>query len=441
MAEEYFKKALTLSRDIGHKCYELKCLCNLSVMKLLQFDTKEACSFLFQSIEVFDTLRGSLKDSDQFKTSFLEEHGASPYKLLSQLLSKTGKLEDALYVEELRRARGLAELMAAWYSVEEPISGNPKSWCDIQNIVSKERSPACLYISVGEKDVRYWILKATGAILFTEKEVSLEKNVETGLVPDLDQFFTKSFRGLGNLPEQNCEDRSLDNTESMLLHYENRALLRDCHDNHVKKNLDLCNKIILAPVADLLKEPEMIIVPDSSLYQVPFAVLIDKGGKYLSQFSKFRIVPFLTTLKLIQDSPPEYHTQTDALIVGDPEVGEVIYKGRRMIITSLPCARKGAEILGRLLGVKPLIGEHASKQAVLQAIHSIRSEGIIGIARAFLGSGARSVLAAQWALDDAATEKFMTCFYKHLYRGESASESLNETRKWMRNNGFEDVSK
>ena len=33
----------------------------------------------------------------------------------------------------------------------------------------------------------------------------------------------------------------------------------------------------------------------------------------------------------------------------------------------------------------------------------------------------------------------MTCFYKHLVRGESASESLHQAMKWMRENGFSDV--
>ena len=256
-------------------------------------------------------------------------------------------------------------------------------------------------------------------------------------------------------------------------------------------------------MAALLKEPEIIIVPDSCMYQVPFAALTDDEGNFVSETFRLRIVPSLTTLKLIQESPPYYHSHTGALIVGDPQVGEVIYKGRRMNITGLPCARKEAEMIGRLLGVTPLIGDRATKQAVLQAIHSvslihlaahgdaergeivlspecpadyvpreeaflltmneisriklraklvvlscchsargqIKAEGVIGIARAFLGSGARSVLAARWALDDTATEKFMTCFYEHLFRGESASESLHEARKWMRNNGFVEVSK
>ena len=81
--------------------------------------------------------------------------------------------------------------------------------------------------------------------------------------------------------------------------------------------------MIIAPVADLLDEPEIIIVPDRSLYQVPFAALIDEGGKYLSETFRIRIIPSLSTLKHIQDSPADYHCQTGALIVGDPVVGRV----------------------------------------------------------------------------------------------------------------------
>ena len=33
----------------------------------------------------------------------------------------------------------------------------------------------------------------------------------------------------------------------------------------------------------------------------------------------------------------------------------------------------------------------------------------------------------------------MNRFYEHLFRGESASESLYQAIKWMRNNGFSDI--
>ena len=85
-----------------------------------------------------------------------------------------------------------------------------------------------------------------------------------------------------------------------------------------------------------------------------------------------------------------------------------------------------------------------AKLVVLSCCHSgsgqIKAEGIIGIARAFLGSGARSVLVALWAISDTATEQLMNRFYEHLARGDSASECLYQAMKWMRNNGYTNVS-
>jgi len=231
------------------------------------------------------------------------------------------------------------------------------------------------------------------------------------------------------------------------------------------------------------------------LYKVPFAALEGENGMYLSETFRIRIVPSLTTLKLIQDRPADQYRETDPLIVGDPDVS------LKTNLSELPFARKEAEMVGRLLGVRPLIGYEATKLAVLEMIHSaslihiaahgdaergeialapvrpvnrilqqgdfvltmpdvaqvqlqaklvvlscchsgrgqIRAEGVVGIARAFLGSGARSVLVALWALEDKATEQFMSRFYEHLVRGESASESLHQTMKWMRGNGYSDM--
>ena len=84
-----------------------------------------------------------------------------------------------------------------------------------------------------------------------------------------------------------------------------------------------------------------------------------------------------------------------------------------------------------------------AKLVVLSCCHSaqghVKAEGVVGIARAFLGSGARSVLVALWAIPDEATEQLMSRFYKHLVRGESASESLHQAMKWMRSNGYADL--
>ena len=77
-----------------------------------------------------------------------------------------------------------------------------------------------------------------------------------------------------------------------------------------------------------------------------------------------------------------------------------------------------------------------AKLVVLSCCNSgrgeIKSEGVVGIARAFLRAGARSVIASLWSIDDKATLAFMKVFYEHLAAGQSASTSLHQAMKWMR---------
>ena len=389
--------------------------------------------------------------------------------------------------------------MADKYSLESHFTADPQSWSGIEKSVKTESNCVFLYVSYRERQVLLWVLKGNGDIFFRATD---EVDIDTLIaeqVCDVGGVFKKSAAGFGVLPEANCEDRSLNDNVTTSLHEESRANLRGDETKDTERTHQLCYKWIVAPVADLLTEPEIIIVPDRFLYRVPFAALRDEpAGKYLSEKYRIRIIPSLTTLRLIQECPADYHSLTGALVVGDPTVGKVHYNGVVTNITPLFHANKEAEMVGRLLGVQPLSGSRATKQAVLQAIPSVslihlaahgnaergeialspqsttdgipqeddyllkmsdiqgiqvraklvvlscchsgrglvKKEGIIGIARAFLASGARSVLVASWAIEDEATAKLMKHFYEHLVGGESASESLHQAVQWLRSNGF-----
>ena len=327
-------------------------------------------------------------------------------------------------------------------------------------------------------------------------------------------FGNEPFRKFHSLPApEHCEDRSLSfPSRSVCLTSKSfqrdddaaTRLIDETEDENQypePPSLSQCYETIIAPLADFLDQREIIIVPDGIFYKVPFVALKDRYDTYLSETFRIRIVPSLTILKLIQDSPADYHSDTGALIVGERAVNNVYYKGSLKKLCALPGARKEAKMIGRLLGTRPLLGRQATKRTVLQSMQSvslihfaahgnaergeialapppscngipeeddylltmaeisrvrlraklvvlscfhsargqIRSEGIVGIARAFLGSGARSVLVALWAIQDEATQQLMSRFYEHLVRGESASESLHQAMKWMRENGFPEM--
>ena len=76
---------------------------------------------------------------------------------------------------------------------------------------------------------------------------------------------------------------------------------------------------------------------------------------------------------------------------------------------------------------------------VLSACHTARgtisSEGVLGLARAFLMAGAKSVVTALWGVNDNATEKFMLKFYQNL-RSEPVVNALASTMCEMKREKF-----
>ena len=505
-AEEHFNNSLAISQDIGDVSGCSTSLEALARIRVQEQKNQEASSYLLTAIEKCEKLRDSLRNNDQWKISFSDSN-ISSYRDLCALLCQTGNCEPALYVSELGKARALADLMSTNYSVKNQVSANPQTWAGIESIMDRERNCSCLFVSYSSDIMYFWILKRSGVMHFRDIE-GKELVAYEGSDKNLDGFFaTKSFRSFGMLPTKPRKDESLNVIQGASKSYENDShegfrIGNEGKENQgPKMNLPLCYKLIIAPVADLLDCSEIIIVPDRFLYNIPFAALPDESGKTLSETFKIRVTPSLTTLRLIHDSPADYHSQTGALIVGNPDVSTVIFKGRLRTISRLPNVEEEAKMVGKKLGVEPLLGKQATKQAVLQAMDSvalihlaahgdaergeialappfipnrrprerdylltisdisqvqlraklvvlscchsargeIKAEGAVGIARAFLGSGARSVLVSLWALEDSSTKQLMSHFYDHLVHGDSASDSLHQAMKWMRCNGYSDV--
>ena len=492
-SKEWFENACVLFKKYGNIQHESLLYLHIAARMFSKGNISEAKSS-FNNVEVMRRLQVH----DKSKISYFDRI-FSGYRKLSQFLCDKADFSfEAFYTEEFGRARALTDLMAALYSVENEIPVSPETWDDVQSIVKKECNCSCLYISYFEQLIHLWVVKADKPLIFRQ----IKGNDVSGSASRVADLLCRDiYREVLCLAPEQCEDRSWLPSNAYSEQGCERPMLEE--DEVVSEQPELTvYKTIIAPVADYLDEPEIIILPDHVFYKVPFAALEDESGKCLSESYRIRIVPSLTTLKLIQDSPPDYHSQTGVLIVGDPDVGDVLYEGILKRVSRLSFANKEAMMIGNLFGTQPLLGKQATKQAVLQNIHSvslihfachgnaergeillapppltdrkpqeedylltmeniskvqlraklvvlscchsakgqISAEGVVGIARAFLGSGARSVLAALWAIEDEATEEFMSRFYENLLRGESASESLQLAMKWMRGNGFSKVS-
>ncbi|KAL9986579.1 hypothetical protein ACROYT_G000747, partial [Oculina patagonica] len=503
-ALEFFKTALQICEQMGDVHGKSMAYCNIALVYMVSQDNPKALSYLSASIKNLEEMRISIGESEHFKMGFADKNDA-PYRLMVLVLLKLKCVNTALSISELARARSLAEVMATQYSCRILPGFAPNRLFDFTNVIQK-KSCKCLPFWFVHKRLFCWILRFGREVMLKELVTSTGHKTVSQDVPVqswIDTLASQGIRMFSDLLGEHCEDRSLNVLHGPLASdsqvEENLAACRLVEEDgddersqgREQSPLNLLHRMLIDPVADHLVGSEIVIVPDRSLYKVPFAALMDESGEYLSEKFIIRHVPSLTTLKLIQDSPADYHSDTGALIVGDPDVGTVRYQGRKAYISRLTFANQEVEMIGKMLHVQPLTGKQATKEAVLRKIHSvglihiaahgdanrgdialapanhekddflltmsdiskvqlraklvvlscchsgcgqIKAEGVVGIARAFLGSGARSVLVSLWAVDDRATMQFMKQFYGHLVRGKSAGESLHETMKWMRGN-------
>ena len=254
-------------------------------------------------------------------------------------------------------------------------------------------------------------------------------------------------------------------------------------------------KLLLYPVQQHIAGSQVVIVPDGPLALVPFAALVDENGRYVAESgARIRLVPSLAAADVISKRPR--NPIRKSLIIGDPHVGEIIKDGNIIPVPSIPSAAKEAKLIGRVLRCKPLTGRQATKKEFLRNVESadlihiaahgdaergeillaapsgtgedqavpvdevmlkmsdletkriqaqlvvlsscysargkVQGEGVVGMARAFLGAGARAVLVTLWAVDDSVTYPMMGIFYGGLLDGKSASDALSDAMKVVR---------
>ena len=426
--------------------------------------------YLSESIKSHEDLRLDL--NDECKLS-LDDQSVFLYKTRSLLFISFNNSNAALFAMEQGRARALVDLMLDKYSTQgvSDINLERIHSSAVSKIFTTQKSNF-LFMAFLMNNLVLWFVDTLGKLSFQQysEPDPLIKSTEDLL----EQLRTEMNETL------KCEDE--DNAE---------VSTRPSEEEENKRDACLRGlyKAIIDPVKALIEGPEIIIVPEGQMFLIPFPALRDKNGRCLSETVRIRLVPSLTALKLIQDAPAEYHCETGALIVGDPTNG---LHGFR----PLPNAKKEVEMIATMLGVPYLVGKQATKNEVLHRIQEVSlvhiaahgdpergeialapshsdvenlhledfvltvedvaavnvraklvvlstcysaggkvmaGEGVVGIARAFLGAGARSVVMTLWDVRDEAAEAFMYGFYRCLVCEQmSASEALHCSMKEMR---------
>ena len=492
IAIDWNKKRLRIAEHLGDKDMEGKAYSDLAQCFEMLNVLPKALDNYQTSVKVFNQMRSLLQSQDKWKIGFRNECNYA-YTGVCRVLLKQEKIGEALVAAEEGRAQSLADLMTSQYGFQE--RQTEEKYLDEEEFgMLNNISSSTIFLAVSENKINIWLLLKEKPVIHRQKTLChhFAENAAAETLQSLIQFAYENNDVRANV---NCENRSLDVLRENC--YTVKQLFKKC-SQHILQEDDLplaaLYSYVIAPILDLIEGDELIIVPDGPLWLAPFAALLNPFSKYLCESFKVRLIPSLTSLKIIARCP-EFHSSSGALIVGDPDVSEVTNSHGDQL-EQLPFARQEAQMIGQILNAAPLTGKLATKCEVLKQISSvavvhiaahgrmetgeialspspecpksqtpaeedymltmadvmsvklraklvvlscchsgrgeIKAEGVVGLARAFIGAGTRSVLVSLWAIDDEATLEFMKSFYHNLVKGRSASESLNRAMKCLR---------
>ena len=328
-----------------------------------------------------------------------------------------------------------------------------------------------------------WFLSMGNKVVFREGRVEGDRTERD----PLHTLLQSSLEKVGTKDTVRCEDRTFDERDNecpfsieMRVEGVGKPQLPPS-DNPFKPFYDA----VIGPILDMLgpQDDELVIVSDGVLSFTPWAAVIES--------IRIRTVPSLTSYQLILSVSEGHHKKTGALLVGNPCLNQL-----KKPPPDLPCAQEEVETIASILNTRPLTGRQATKAEVMKRMSSVglihiaahgnqltgeialspnpgwtskfpqrkdyvlkmsdvqaanlrcrlvvlscchsgrgrilKGEGVVGIARAFLAAGARSVLVTLWAIDDEATMVFMKSFYQHLKEGKTASVAVQQSMKSLR---------
>ena len=481
-ALEYHEKYLKIAKEIGDQAEEGTAYHNIGNDFSCLEENENAVDNFLSAVDVFNFLRSQLKSQDNWKINFRQLHEAA-YNALWVSLLRIKKIDEALFAAKQGRAPTLSDNLLLQYKLDASLSSATIDTKEtISSLFAKVSSPT-LFLAVKGFTTNIWFLRKGKKIVFRKGRLEVDRRERD----PLHALLQSSLKKIGAEDTQRCEDRTFDEPDnecSLSIGVRGKGVGKPPSsplDNPFKPFCDA----VIDPILDMLEpqDDELVIVPDGALCLTPWVALFES--------ITIRVVPSLTSYQFILSAPEGHHKKTGALLVGNPCLKEL-----KKRLDDLPCAQKEVETIALILKTTPLVRTHATKAEVMKRMSSVglihfaahgdahtgeialspnpgwsskfphrkdyilkmsdvhaanirarlvvlscchsgrgrvlKGEGVVGIARAFLAAGARSVLVTLWAIDDEATMMFMKRFYQHLKEGKTANTAIQQSMKFLR---------
>ncbi|XP_044177749.1 tetratricopeptide repeat protein 28-like [Acropora millepora] len=408
-------------------------------------------------------MRSLLKSKDNWKMKFRELYEKT-YNALCRSLLRIGKVDEALFAAEKGRAQALSDKLLTQYKLPAPLSS---ASIDTKETISRlftELSTPTIFLAIEGLTINIWFLRREKKIEFRQGRLECDRR-------DKDPILALRERAFKNIEGE----------------FKDGTFAEPPSDNPFKPFYDA----VVEPIFDLLepREEELVIVPDGELCFIPWATIFESIRiRTVPSLTSYQLISSAPeghhnkTGALVVGNP----------CLDQLKFNEKIQE----LKISLTCAQDEVKTIASILNTSPLIGSEATKAEVMKQMSSVglihiaahgykptgeiflspnlgwtskfpktkdfllemsdvqaanirarlvvlsccytgrgsifKGEGVVGIARAFLAAGARSVLVTLWQIDDEATMVFMKSFYQLLKEGKMASAALHQSMECLR---------
>lgn len=255
------------------------------------------------------------------------------------------------------------------------------------------------------------------------------------------------------------------------------------------------HRLLIKPIVDLLPtnpNSPVIFIPDKALFKVPFVALQDETGKYLIDKHTVLTAPSLGVLVQTSKIKPQGNK---ALVVGNPTMPKPREAYQESQLQPLSFSENEANEVAKLYQTKVLIGSEATESKIrpllsqYPVIHlsthgifnpnnvgesaivlakdgkndgyltvnkildlkmnadlvvlsacdtgrgDIKGDGVVGLSRAFMTAGTRSLIVSLWPVNDQSTSELMQEFYRQWQpRNKSKAEALRNAMLKVKQN-------
>lgn len=316
---------------------------------------EDAVACYEQSIELYNGARNSHELNDYCKINWQDTY-QRVYTNFWRLLLKQGRTEAALRCAEEGRAQSLKDLMELNYTKRQlPVS----RIYDLQKIAIQSDT---VFIAFESKEIIFWVLRKGKQVELRRKQIPDTSDDVTFFFESLKKIADKQI-GLhgpsreGVVQNRGNETQSCDKGQRESSNFQNSPL-----STFYQYTID--------PIKDLLSGNEIVFVLEGPLCLAPFAAFMDSKSKCLCESFRIRVIPSLTSFKLLAECPQGEHFENGALLVGDPLLDEIPPKQRKKI-NQLPCAKAEVEMIGQIVNTSPLTRGEATKEEVLKRLCSV----------------------------------------------------------------------